>query len=206
MSFLQGLCGCIARPSSPPRPTPAPQMMTVSDHPRRSSNTRSWTEGDDWAITRPTDHDAGYSSVVPLPRYTPRPVSIQEKTLAAHMRDPSISSSSLSSSSYPDEKSRNVYHSSNRPEDLTSDVSSAISFPSSYGNTSTATGETPPPPYSPRVSPAPSRSMSVSSMYPPVVPAQIAPPRPVLQRPDLPSRCRADQQRLSQHRRSWESR
>ncbi|KAL4946327.1 hypothetical protein BDV06DRAFT_136396 [Aspergillus oleicola] len=58
------------------------------------------------------------------------------------------------------------YQSHPRPEEVSSDVSSAISFPSSYGNTSTATRETPPPPYSPpSFSPSPSRSMSISSAY-----------------------------------------
>ncbi|KAL4742737.1 hypothetical protein BDV11DRAFT_179915 [Aspergillus similis] len=143
----------------------------------------------------------GYTSAS-LPAYTPHPgmnMITQEKTLAAHMRDPSISnetyrhhhhhqhhqhstatdekqrlaweeaaaansnSTSISDSPYP----YYPYHTHPRPEEVSSDVSSAISFPSSYGNTSTATRETPPPPYSPRAfSPAPSRrSMSTSSSY-----------------------------------------
>ncbi|EKV07918.1 hypothetical protein Pdw03_4346 [Penicillium digitatum] len=107
----------------------------------------------------PNSGDGGYTSVVPLPLYTARPLSLHEKTLEAHMRDPSISSESQNS--YPnDEKNANRCD-----EDLTSDSSSAISFPSSYGNTSTATRDTPPPPYSPRHSAMLSRSrtMSVSS-------------------------------------------
>ncbi|KAL4925448.1 uncharacterized protein BDV17DRAFT_294508 [Aspergillus undulatus] len=150
----------------------------------------------------------GYNAVVPLPAYTPRPTSIQEKTLEAHMRDPAISSETYHQHT-SDEKQRlaweeatsepqprspspsyNYNHNYNHtysnfyysypthppPEEVSSDVSSAISFPSSYGNTSTATRETPPPPYSPpALSPAPSRSMSISSAYrhPPPHPSQL---------------------------------
>ncbi|RJE21338.1 hypothetical protein PHISCL_06323 [Aspergillus sclerotialis] len=113
------------------------------------------------------DDDDGYTPIVPLPRYTPRPTSVQEKTLEAHMRDPPISSSDYPTIS--EEKRRNEYpHPQEyppRPDDevTSDDVSSAFSFQSSYGNTSTATRETPPPPYSPRDSPVPSRRMSASS-------------------------------------------
>ncbi|OJI99101.1 hypothetical protein ASPVEDRAFT_25940 [Aspergillus versicolor CBS 583.65] len=117
----------------------------------------------------------GYNQVVPLPAYTPRPMSIREKTLEAHMRDPPVSNETYLSSGEKQrlawEEAANSpdyypYHTHPRPEDVSSDASSAISFPSSYGNTSTATRETPPPPYSPRTwSPAPSRSMSISSAY-----------------------------------------
>lgn len=140
----------------------------------------------------------GYTSA-PLPAYTPRAgmeMTAQEKTLAAHMRDPSVSNETYrhhqhyQHSTATDEKQRLAweeaaatyshststsdspypyypYHTHPRPEEVSSDVSSAISFPSSYGNTSTATRETPPPPYSPPAfSPAPSRrSMSISSSY-----------------------------------------
>ncbi|KAL5003242.1 hypothetical protein BDV10DRAFT_68358 [Aspergillus recurvatus] len=140
----------------------------------------------------------GYTST-PLPAYTPRPginMTTQEKTLATHMQDPSISNEAYrhhqhhQHSTATDEKQRLAweevaaansnsnpapdspypyypYHSHPRPQEVSSDVSSAVSFPSSYGNTSTATRETPPPPYSPReFSPAPSRrSMSISSAY-----------------------------------------
>ncbi|KAE8354886.1 hypothetical protein BDV28DRAFT_155865 [Aspergillus coremiiformis] len=140
------------------------------------------------------------------------------------MRDPPISSSDYDRSStyFQDEKDRLAGEAaSNRndnPEDLTSDVSSAISFPSSYGNTSTATRDTPPPPYSSRgVSPAPSRSMSVSSAgYPlppqPLAMMQIAQPRPVFQRPgnlvrNVLARRSLDEQNVSGRLRrfSWET-
>ncbi|RDW78667.1 uncharacterized protein DSM5745_05519 [Aspergillus mulundensis] len=138
----------------------------------------------------------GYTST-PLPAYTPcsgSGIAVQEKTLTAHLRDPPISNESYhhhlqnyhQTTETTDEKQRlaweeaaaaGPYNNANypyypypthpRPEEASSDVSSAISFPSSYGNTSTATRETPPPPYSPRAfSPAPSRrSMSISSAF-----------------------------------------
>lgn len=115
--------------------------------------------------------EEGYTSVVPLPRYTPRPVSVNEKTLEAHMRDPPISSATYAR----DEKNLDL-----ASDEVTSDVSSAISFPSSYGNTSTATRETPPPPYSPGPSPPVSRRMSLSEspMIAPPPPAHISHPPP----------------------------
>ncbi|KAL4909335.1 hypothetical protein BDW74DRAFT_80216 [Aspergillus multicolor] len=141
----------------------------------------------------PGPGEDGYLST-PLPAYTPRagiPVAVQDKTLAAHMRDPPISNETYQhhhNTELTDEKQRlaweeaaaaaagnynNInypyypYPTHPRPEEAGSDISSAISFPSSYGNTSTATRETPPPPYSPReFSPAPSRrSMSISSAF-----------------------------------------
>lgn len=132
----------------------------------------------------------------------------EEKTLEAHMRDGPISNETTHQHAQPDpaaepstdEKQRlaleeavntsgspnyNTYYpytTHPRPEEVSSDVSSAVSFPSSYGNTSTATRETPPPPYSPPfLSPAPSRSMSVSSTHQPQIPNAITQPRPVFQ-------------------------
>ncbi|PWY79851.1 hypothetical protein BO83DRAFT_406029 [Aspergillus eucalypticola CBS 122712] len=117
-----------------------------------------------------------------LPAYTPHPntETLNEKTLALHLRDPPISSSSYNNNSYPlDEKHP---YTTTPPDGMTTsnnatadDASSQISFPStthSYGNTSTATRETPPPPYSPTwrghaegevegvISPVPSLSFS----------------------------------------------
>ncbi|KAF9893590.1 hypothetical protein FE257_010902 [Aspergillus nanangensis] len=211
MAFFSFLCGCWTRPNTPlpQNPNPDFQPHRHQDGPPTTSVTNGLNIDDD-----------GYSHVTPLPAYTPRPQSINEKTLEAHMRDPPISSTDAQ---FRDEKSRFIFDDSysnndthtprsQRPEDLTSDVSSAISFPSSYGNTSTATRETPPPPYSPRAwSPVPSiRRMSISSAgFPPMT--QIVQPRPVFQRLD---RCSA---RRSLHeespplgpesrRFSWESR
>ncbi|KAE8373666.1 hypothetical protein BDV26DRAFT_271544 [Aspergillus bertholletiae] len=192
MSIFNILCGCVARsspPSSPSSAQPRHQPPQNRDNgPITHSNADNGPPG--------IDDEDGYSPVAPLPRYTPRPMSIQEKTLEAHLRDPPLSSADYASNStyFQDEKDRlafeTVYNRNHNPEDLTSEVSSAISFPSSYGNTSTATRDTPPPPYSSRgVSPTPSRSMSVSSSgYLPspqqVAMMQIAQPRPVFHRPD----------------------
>ncbi|KAJ5715257.1 uncharacterized protein N7483_012438 [Penicillium malachiteum] len=146
MSFLGDLCGCFTRNASPhssePKPVPPRQI-----HSRSSIQTGRFTLSGEGEFIRaagaseqdghghghghgpPTDSDGGYSSVVPLPQYTPRPMSIHEKTLEAHL---------------------------------------LVNFTKriSYGNTSTATRETPPPPYSPRhsvVLSTRSRSMSVTS-------------------------------------------
>ncbi|KAL4891730.1 hypothetical protein BDV59DRAFT_181642 [Aspergillus ambiguus] len=180
MSFFSHLCGCWSRPGTDNQDQPN-SNQSPSQH-NHTHNTNQNNPHD------PVEAD-GYTPIIPLPAYTPRPRSIQEKTLEAHMRDPPISSDTAT---YRDEKahfSLGDTHTppSQRPEDLTSDVSSAISFPSSYGNTSTATRETPPPPYSPRAwSPVPSRrSMSISSGHVPMQPlsmAQIAQPPPVFQR------------------------
>ncbi|PYH33281.1 uncharacterized protein BO87DRAFT_459887 [Aspergillus neoniger CBS 115656] len=126
-----------------------------------------------------------------LPAYTPHPntETLNEKTLALHLRDPPISSSSYNNNnnSFPlDEKHPYTTTSTTTPHTsetnsagnnatTADDASSQISFPStthSYGNTSTATRETPPPPYSPTwrghaegevegvISPVPSLSFS----------------------------------------------
>ncbi|BDD64094.1 hypothetical protein MPDQ_000517 [Monascus purpureus] len=145
--------------------------------------------------------EEGYTSIVPLPRYTPRPVSVNEKTLEAHMRDPPISSETYAR----DEKNLDL-----ASDEVTSDVSSAISFPSSYGNTSTATRETPPPPYSPGPSPPVSRRMSLSEspMIAPPPSAHISHPPPTFYPFDLSSHDPIPRRFSSGHgarRFSWES-
>lgn len=148
-----------------------------------------------------SDNNYNYNyNITPLPRYTPRPRSIHEKTLEAHLRDPPISNQSPYSTAL-EEKRQHEYSpfcsayeegEGEGGENVTADdVSSAISFQSSYGNTSTATRETPPPPYSPRscslrgVSPVRSEGrVSVASSrgsFPEMV--LVAQPRPVY-RPD----------------------
>ncbi|KAL6239654.1 hypothetical protein BDW75DRAFT_197974 [Aspergillus navahoensis] len=187
MSCLSSLLSCCLPTKSIESTKETPHYPNI---PTRDINTLHIQQDD--------PYNGGYTST-PLPAYTPLPgvnMTAQEKTLAAHMRDPSISnetyrhhqhqqhstatdekqllawedaaaansnSNSTSDSPYP----YYPYHTHPRPEEVSSDVSSAVSFPSSYGNTSTATRETPPPPYSPRAfSPAPSRrSMSISSAY-----------------------------------------
>ncbi|KAL2838252.1 hypothetical protein BJY01DRAFT_35546 [Aspergillus pseudoustus] len=239
MSCLSGIFTCCLPTKAPKSPetqqAPPPFCSTNSSNPHGP----------------PQDQD-GYNTVVP-PAYTPRPISIHEKTLEAHMRDPPISSETYHNQIHSeqvsninpytlstDEKQRLAweeatgttptptnhgnyyypYYPHPRPEEVTSDVSSALSFPSSYGNTSTATRETPPPPYSPPVlSPAPSRSMSISSAYRHPYPGQMGPmvaltqPPPVFQRPDggagrfTPPRVSIDEQIAGRRSRrlSWDS-
>ncbi|KAL5360997.1 hypothetical protein BJX96DRAFT_151213 [Aspergillus floccosus] len=187
MSFFSSLCGCWTRPN-----TKDQAKLESSQSTNQHSHNHDHDHNHNYHPNNQTHNhpaeDDGYTPIIPLPAYTPRPLSIEEKTLEAHMRDPPISSDTAR---YPDEKAHYSFNDdthtppSQRPEDLTSDVSSAISFPSSYGNTSTATRETPPPPYSPRAwSPAPSRrSMSISSCHmQPLSVRQLAQPPPVFQR------------------------
>ncbi|WEW59699.1 hypothetical protein PRK78_005179 [Emydomyces testavorans] len=114
------------------------------------------------------DVDVGdqYNSFAPLPRYTPRPIDANDEKPPAfeHLQ----SMTNRRSSEYPmDEKTpldiKVDQARTNLAGDHSSDASSTFSVPSSFGNTSTATTETPPPPYSVRSSRAPSqRSMSIS--------------------------------------------
>ncbi|KAJ5090931.1 hypothetical protein N7532_009615 [Penicillium argentinense] len=152
---------------------------------------------------RPADTEVGgYASVDPLPQYTARPMSVNEKTLESHLRDPSISSDSNAFDS--DEKARHEYH-----EEVTSDASSAFSYPSSYGNTSTATRETPPPPYSPRSSAVLTRTRSVSIYsVSSAMGVTISPPPMARVHGARTGPCpsEADDQSIRRHRRSsWES-
>ncbi|KAJ5834583.1 hypothetical protein N7447_000609 [Penicillium robsamsonii] len=212
MSFLSGLCGCFTREEKPSESRSSPEMMTQRSNPN-NIQTGSFTlsgEGEFFRSASPGGHghgpppsdseDGGYSSVVPLPQYTARPTSLHEKTLESHMRDPSISSESQNF--YPhDEKNSNRYD-----EDVTSDSSSAISFPSSYGNTSTATRDTPPPPYSPRHSVAlcRSRSMSISSAMAVII---NPPPAARMNGSRTGPTYSEDDRSIRRHRRaSWESR
>ncbi|CRG90065.1 hypothetical protein PISL3812_07106 [Talaromyces islandicus] len=98
--------------------------------------------------------DAGYTPVVPLPRYTARPMSIHEKTLENNPRPMRSDSFSIA-----DEKDRQAFEAPSVQSNSTGsssatvtatmdDASSAYSFPSSLGHTSTETRDTPPPPYS----------------------------------------------------------
>ncbi|ODM23697.1 hypothetical protein SI65_01286 [Aspergillus cristatus] len=162
----------------------------------------------------------GYTPTIPLPRYTPRPMSIREKTIEGHMRSSSsdLGVGAESDTSAPsDEKQRYLYeydHRDSRDGGVTADdVSSAFSFQSSYGNTSTATRETPPPPYSAGVSPTPSRRTTVSvssAMLRQQHMVNIAQPQPVFQRPDWmirSPRCSVDiGEEVEVRRFSWESR
>ncbi|KAK2741240.1 C-8 sterol isomerase [Myotisia sp. PD_48] len=113
------------------------------------------------------DENDPYHSSHPLPRYTPRPISLYEKTLVFEGRR-SISDQPIpQDEKLPLDSSHNAEDDApqtSEDQDHTSDTSSTFSYPSSYGNTSTATGETLPPPYSLSSSRAPSRrSMSIYS-------------------------------------------
>ncbi|CAG7997747.1 unnamed protein product [Penicillium nalgiovense] len=212
MLFLSALCGCFARDEKSSQFHSSPE---VTQRPNPTGfQTGQFTlsgEGEFIRSALPTgghghgpppsdSEDSGYSSVVPLPQYTARPMSLHEKTLEAHMRDPSISSESQNP--YPhDEKNANRYD-----EDVTSDSSSAISFPSSYGNTSTATRETPPPPYSPRHSAVlcRSRSISISSAMAVII---NPPPAARMNGSRTGPTYSEDDRSIRRHRRvSWESR
>ncbi|KAJ5669137.1 hypothetical protein N7462_010207 [Penicillium macrosclerotiorum] len=221
MSFLAGLCGCFTREDATPRPSSRPEMQSTNSQSRNCSGVQTgrFTLSPEGEFIRSAGPDAssghgsplgdsddgGYASVVPLPQYTPRPVSIHEKTLEAHLRDPPMSSDA-NIISYHDEKNRNVYD-----DEVSSDSSSTISYPSSYGNTSTATRETPPPPYSPRHSAVLSRSRSISissamavALNPPPM-ARLHGGRPGPHPSAPPSE--ADDRSIHRHRRvSWESR
>ncbi|CAI7664158.1 unnamed protein product [Penicillium bialowiezense] len=202
MSFLSGLCACFARDEQDEKSPQPPSQETTGSFILSSDGQFVRTEGP--GVNRhgppPADSTEGYSSVVPLPQYTARPISLHEKTLESHMRDPSVSSETLS---YPqDEKHRHLYD-----DEVTSDSSSAISFPSSFGNTSTATRETPPPAYSPRhsVTMSRSRSMSISSAMAVVI---NPPPSARLNASQTgPTYSEEDNRSIRRHRRvSWESR
>lgn len=211
MSLLTGLCGCIFSPCflrpghNEDEVTPSPRHPQTRTIPF-NQNTNQPILQDGRNNGGGLDFDDGYSAIVPLPRYTPRPVSINEKTLETHMRDPPISSSTYAR----DEKNPELEPFPNTSEEVTSDVSSAISFPSSYGNTSTATRETPPPPYSPGPSPVHSRAMSISesSLITPPPMAHISQPPASFYPPGLSSQERfSTDERAGRARRfSWESR
>lgn len=225
--MLGSLCCCFSGLSSsktldsepkPRIPHPTPRSVadtetdTTASYSYGTNRTTRTNRTNSTYTTYSTDHQAiidnnGYASVVSLPRYTPRPVSVHEKSVDGHMRSsrpPSLSSRGSDFDSM-DEKHRFEYD----PDGgvVADDRSSAFSFQSSYGNTSTATRETPPPPYSPRLSRAASLSISsqrgmpgpVSGPGPGPLPlplqmqmqmqmqpmAQpIAQPRPVYQRPE----------------------
>jgi hypothetical protein len=139
MSFL---CGCFASADSqhPHVRTQAPYdpqagFVRRDDHVNLSQypNDPSMQEAD------------GYLPVIPLPRYTPRPVSIHEKTLQSSSDH---DTSGFATPRHPDEKNRRDFEEPSSRPATEDDASSAFSFPSSFGHTSTDTRDTPPPPYS----------------------------------------------------------
>lgn len=213
MSFLSKFCGCFAVDRSPHRlscPYEYPIENIGNGYPRRAVGQN--TNNDNGADGNYSSDIEGsmYSPTVPLPRYTPHPSVMNEKTLAferpARSSWTSLSESRNQTNTFAaDEKNPNEFRiSSEGPrhhgshgnsngqnsDDSNSDASSTLSYPSSYGNTSTATAS-PPPPYS---SPPPAGSImsqrteegrysqdtSPSPTSPPVI--HIPQPQPVLQR------------------------
>ncbi|OJD21023.1 hypothetical protein ACJ73_07641 [Blastomyces percursus] len=154
--MLGSLCCCF--PS--PRRLPSAHIFHQQPHdPQAGFRRCGGVSGD----TDAPGIDEPYLSTAPLPIYTPRPVSVHEKTLAFQHRQ----SNSNEQPDFPrDEKNRYEFErvfASPQLDDRSSDASSEVSVPSSFGNTSTATTETPPPPYSSNSSIAPSRrSTSIS--------------------------------------------
>jgi hypothetical protein len=216
MSFLASLCGCFTRSDVSLESSSKPEMQNTISYTRSGVQTGRFILTDEGEFVRedgppggrtghgppPSDSDTigGYASVVPLPQYTPRPMSIHEKTLEAHLRDPPMSSDS--NSIYQDEKRRHMYD-----EEVTSDSSSTLSYPSSYGNTSTATRETPPPPYSPRHSVMLSRSRATSISSAMAVTINPPPMARLNGARTGPPPSDADDRSIRRHRRaSWESR
>ncbi|KAK2767582.1 hypothetical protein FQN54_003740 [Arachnomyces sp. PD_36] len=190
MSFLSNFCGCFAapRPKSSPR---SPHRLSCpyeypgpgNGYPPHGASNGSGNANDDW------ERASVYSPTMPLPRYTPHPSIMNEKTLAFE-RPARSSWTSLSESRdrnghiSPDEKHpyefrREEEGGDNTPQphhqhqrsnsntgatdDISSDASSTLSYPSSYGNTSTAT-TSPPPPYSPHPSPPPQSQQHTGSI------------------------------------------
>lgn len=163
----------------------------------------------------------GYLPVVPLPRYTPRPVSVHEKTLQLSPQD----ASGAATPRDPDEKNKRDFEDPTQPAENpgADDASSTFSIPSSFGHTSTETRDTPPPPYSScaslvsprsRASSMDQRAEGTMTTQPTQVPSPITPPpmvhipqpRPVFPRPgfiygskgsDTTDRTSSDQRRRS---------
>ncbi|EQL35024.1 hypothetical protein BDFG_03244 [Blastomyces dermatitidis ATCC 26199] len=154
--MLGSLCCCFP---SPRRLPSAPVLHQQPHDPQAGFRRCGGVNGD----TDAPGIDEPYLSTAPLPRYTPRPVSIHEKTIAFERRQSNLNEQS----DFPcEQKNRYEFErdlASPQLDDRSSDASSEVSVPSSFGNTSTATTETPPPPYSSNSSIAPSRrSMSIS--------------------------------------------
>ncbi|KAI1926586.1 hypothetical protein LOZ65_002516 [Ophidiomyces ophidiicola] len=138
--------------------------------------------------------DDPYGPCAPLPAYTPRAFDVNDEKPPA-FEDLSFSTH-LRLSEYPVDEKTPLDFQVNQArtkvsDDHSSDASSAFSVPSSLGNTSTATSETPPPPYSIQSSRAASRrSMSICTSATAMTQANdvllspVTQPQPVLHRPD----------------------
>ncbi|OJJ72958.1 hypothetical protein ASPBRDRAFT_195600 [Aspergillus brasiliensis CBS 101740] len=163
-ALLASLCPCSCTSPTPPPDTTTTTASTHHHHHHHNSTDPYLTQYETPPIPYP-------------PAYTPHPNTqdLNEKTLALHLRDPPISSSSYHNDYFPRDEKHPYSTTTARNTTTNDDASSQISFPStthSYGNTSTATRETPPPPYSPTwrghaegevegvISPVPSLSFS----------------------------------------------
>lgn len=219
---MSDLCGCLG--SSESRSQPRTQIP---------ADPQAGFARPGESYTEPPHYDAvgsGYMPVVPLPRYTPRPVSIHEKTLDGNTR---LNESGDITPRGSMEKNRHEFEESSaqssQPTGTTTtatatmdDASSAYSFPSSFGHTSTDTRDTPPPPYASCTSLAQTSRSRASSMRSyrgsllnysmqsnssPITPppmAHIHHPQPIF-RPHNSIYMHGHHQQ-NQPRRSWESR
>lgn len=175
MAFLASLCSCCL--STDRQTQKSPNQYTPNTTSHHAQPYQGYDQMNHHQSQPFIDEDDPFHSSQPLPRYTERPTSIREKTLAFSGRrsiadDPvprnekNIDITQTPSQPQPQPQSQSQPHESatTSSDDHFSDASSTFSLPSSFGNTSTATGETPPPPYSIISSRAPSqRSMSIST-------------------------------------------
>ncbi|KAK2783397.1 hypothetical protein FQN52_009655 [Onygenales sp. PD_12] len=222
MTFLSAFCCCV----SSDRHLEKPSHIYQQPHDPQAGFRQSYGTGGDMEAP---GIDEPYLSAAPLPRYTPRPINADEKTLAFERQR----ANSLDSTEYPRDR-KNPHECGQEPDspppfdpgqipsrrldDISSDASSTLSIPSSFGNTSTATTETPPPPYSTTSSKAPSRRsvalsvsthgtgmtyISLESAEPTSPVDQLAPPQPAAYR-STPTR-EIPEDGHGEHRRSWES-
>jgi hypothetical protein len=159
---MSDLCGCFASSESSSQPRSQVPIDAQAGFARPGE---SHTEPPHYDVV-----DGGYMPVVPLPRYTQRPVSIHEKTLESNARTNESGEITPRGSM---EKNRYEFgepsaQSSQRTGTTTAatldDASSAYSFPSSFGHTSTDTRDTPPPPYASCTSLAQTSRSRASSM------------------------------------------
>lgn len=141
---MSQLCGCLGSTKQDPR-------TQVPAHPEAGFMPRGEIQN------QPPQYDsvdAGYAPVVPLPRYTPRPLSLHEKTLGLTERQRTEGSDEKSRRGIESEEALQSQSTGSSSATVTAsntvvdDASSAFSFPSSFGHTSTETRDTPPPPYS----------------------------------------------------------
>ncbi|KKA16692.1 hypothetical protein T310_9701 [Rasamsonia emersonii CBS 393.64] len=138
------LCGCFASSASQ---RPRVQTQVPSDPQAGFVRRDDHVDPPQYSNDPALEGVEGYLPVVPLPRYTPRPVSVHEKTLQL---SPDQDAPGAAIRRDPDEKNKRDFEdpptqSAENPN--ADDASSTFSIPSSFGHTSTETRDTPPPPY-----------------------------------------------------------